>query len=200
MGSHGPLSNVDLWKELLTELDLHVGEVNWGKIPSHVGIQGDEEADSLAENGRLLSPLLANSLAPSARHLRHSVPPQRETELPKTTAPPPILVSNSDSNAPSDPSLDGVDAPASPAAPDSKDLYTFARDHVPITLATPVSHPAVARPLLGTPGFYPLEDSPATQLVMSLDLQLLHAPCDNLLHGCFGSQETQTKRRRFLHT
>ena len=109
----------------------------------------------------------------------HLLPPQRETALPKNRAPQPVLVSDSNSDAPSDLSLEGVDPPASPAVPDAN---SFDTDHVPTTPVTPASHPAVARPLLGTPGFYPLGDSPATQLLTSLDLQLLHTPCDNLLH------------------
>ena len=50
------------------ELDSQQREVNWVTSPWHVGIQGNEEADSLAEIGQLSSPLLANSLANSARN------------------------------------------------------------------------------------------------------------------------------------
>ena len=70
VGSRGPLSNVELWKELLTELESPHYTVQWIKVPSYVGIQGNEEADSLAEDGRLNSLLLQQSVAPQARSLR----------------------------------------------------------------------------------------------------------------------------------
>ena len=73
----GPLSNVSLWKELLHELDSIDRIVKWIKAPSHVGIQGNEEADSLAEDGRLSSPLLRQSVAPQTRNLRCFLAPQR---------------------------------------------------------------------------------------------------------------------------
>ena len=68
VGPQRRLTNVDLWKELLMELDSQQREVTWVGVPSHVGIQGNEEADSRAEIGRLSSPLLANSLANFARN------------------------------------------------------------------------------------------------------------------------------------
>ena len=79
VGSNGPLSNVELWKQLLAELDKSDREIQWIKVPSHVGIVGNEEADALAETGRLSSPLLIQSCVPTARHIRRSVPPQRIT-------------------------------------------------------------------------------------------------------------------------
>ena len=45
VGSRGPLSNVEPWKELLTEFESPHRTVKWIKVPSHVGIQGNEEAD-----------------------------------------------------------------------------------------------------------------------------------------------------------
>ena len=69
VGSRGPLSNVELWKELLTELESPHRTVQWIKVPSHVGIQGNKEADSLAEDGRLNSPLLQQLVAPQVRSL-----------------------------------------------------------------------------------------------------------------------------------
>ena len=44
VGSRGPLSNIKLWKELLTEIEFPHCTVKWIKVPSHVGIQGNEEA------------------------------------------------------------------------------------------------------------------------------------------------------------
>ena len=55
VASNGPRSNVALWKELLTERASPSRDVKWIKVPSHVGTQGNEEADSLAEIGQLLS-------------------------------------------------------------------------------------------------------------------------------------------------
>ena len=79
MGSNGPLRNVELWKQLLAELDKPDREIQWIKVPSHVGTAGNEEADALAETGRLSSPLLIQSCVPTARHIRRSVPPHRTT-------------------------------------------------------------------------------------------------------------------------
>ena len=64
VGSRGPHSNMELWKELLPELESSRRTVEWIKVPSHVGIQGNKEADSLAEDGRLNNPLLQQSAAP----------------------------------------------------------------------------------------------------------------------------------------
>ena len=76
VGSTGPLSN---FAELLTELDSPLRDVKWIKVPSHVGIQGNEEGDALGEIRWLSSPLLAISKATSARKMRHSISPQRST-------------------------------------------------------------------------------------------------------------------------
>ena len=51
VGSRGPLSSVELWKELLTEIESPHRTVKWIKVPSHVGIQGNEEAYSLVGDG-----------------------------------------------------------------------------------------------------------------------------------------------------
>ena len=98
VGSKGPLSNVALWKELLTELDSPSRDIKWIKVPSHVGIQGNEEADSLAEIGRLSSPLLADSKAASAGKIRHCIPPQRSALRTRNGKPVPLSFSNSESN------------------------------------------------------------------------------------------------------
>ena len=74
VGSNGPLSNVELWKQLLAELDCPDWQIQWIKVASHVGIVGIEEADALAKAGHLSSFLLTQSLVPTVRHIRHSVP------------------------------------------------------------------------------------------------------------------------------
>ena len=56
--------------------------VEWIKVPLHVGIQGNEEADSLGENGRLSSPLLRQSVALAACNIKQSLAPKRGASPP----------------------------------------------------------------------------------------------------------------------
>ena len=56
VGSSGPVSNVPLWEQLLMELDNNSRTVHWIKVPSHVTIEGNNEADRLADQGRQLHP------------------------------------------------------------------------------------------------------------------------------------------------
>jgi len=51
------VSNPALWDLLINELDRPGRVVQWVKIPSHVGIEGNTEADRLANIGRESSPL-----------------------------------------------------------------------------------------------------------------------------------------------
>ena len=69
-----------LWDLLITELDRPLREVQWVKIPSHVGIGGNVEADRLANLGRESSPLYpSDTLAgPAADHLVHSPSKKRK--------------------------------------------------------------------------------------------------------------------------
>ena len=69
-----------LWDLLITELDRPLREVQWVKIPSHVGIEGNVEADRLANLGRESSPLYpCDTLAdPTADHLVHSPSKKRK--------------------------------------------------------------------------------------------------------------------------
>ena len=55
-GSSGPVSNVPLWELLLDTLSAHTGSIKFIKVPSHVDILGNNEADRLAEQGRLSHP------------------------------------------------------------------------------------------------------------------------------------------------
>ena len=57
VGSAGPVSNIPLWKELLQLLDSTFQDILWVKVPSHVNVEGNEQADTLANNGRLSNPL-----------------------------------------------------------------------------------------------------------------------------------------------
>ena len=55
-GSSGPVSNVPLWELLLDTLSTHTGSIKFIKVPSHVDILGNNEADRLADQGRLSHP------------------------------------------------------------------------------------------------------------------------------------------------
>mmetsp|Transcript_137376 Transcript_137376/g.238948 ORF Transcript_137376/g.238948 Transcript_137376/m.238948 type:complete len:136 (-) Transcript_137376:522-929(-) len=49
--------NIPLWEMLIVELDRPGKVVQWVQIPSHVGTEGNVEADRLANIGRESSPL-----------------------------------------------------------------------------------------------------------------------------------------------
>ena len=57
-GSRGPVGYVDLWEQLLQEIERAGPAVRWLHVPSHVGIQGNTKADTLADMGRRQSSLL----------------------------------------------------------------------------------------------------------------------------------------------
>ena len=59
----GPVSHVDIWEEVLGLCLRFVGEVCWLKVPAHYGVPGNEDADTLANEGRLDSPLYLLPLA-----------------------------------------------------------------------------------------------------------------------------------------
>ena len=59
----GPVSHVDIWEEVLGLCLRFVGEVCWLKVPAHCGVPGNEDADTLANEGRLDSPLYLLPLA-----------------------------------------------------------------------------------------------------------------------------------------
>ena len=55
----GPVTNVDLWIDLMQVLDVSLAQFCWVKVPSHTDIAGNDRADALASAGRLASPLYA---------------------------------------------------------------------------------------------------------------------------------------------
>ena len=55
--ARGPVINVDLWEEILDKLLHSTCKFRWVKVPSHVDIAENEQADRLAERGKKLSPL-----------------------------------------------------------------------------------------------------------------------------------------------
>ena len=65
IGSCGPVSNVPLWEQLLAALDENPRTVHWVKVPSHVTIKGNNEADRLADQGRQLHPRFPHPRTPS---------------------------------------------------------------------------------------------------------------------------------------
>ena len=93
MGSAGPVSNIPLWKELLQLLDSTFQDILWVKVPSHVNVEGNEQADTLANNGRLNNPLYparktprvqaAGQRAKRARQVAARSPPPRGVSPPR---------------------------------------------------------------------------------------------------------------------
>ena len=152
-------TELELWKQLLAELDNPDREIQWIKVPSHVGIVGNEEADALAETGCLSSPLLTQSLMPTVRHIRRSVPPQHTTVRysiePNRQDHKLIVVSDSDSD---------TDTEDTELFPPPLPFDTFAPNHVLVTPITPVMPQREPRPShVRSPGVIPLGASPATQ-------------------------------------
>ena len=92
VGSAGLVSNVPLWEALLSELDSPDRLIEWVKVPSHVSITGNEEADSLANNGRLANLLNPGPHTPRGRAERFfTTPRSRPSARKRRTAlrPPP---------------------------------------------------------------------------------------------------------------
>ena len=57
-GAEMEARHVDLWTQVLDLLDETGSEFQWLHVPSHIGIQGNKKADSLADDRRRRSPLL----------------------------------------------------------------------------------------------------------------------------------------------
>ena len=60
----GPVANVDLWQQLLDVIQSSCTVFQWVKIPSHVGLHGNDVANELANRGRLMSPLYQSCRPP----------------------------------------------------------------------------------------------------------------------------------------
>ena len=73
--------NVALWEELLQELEKQGRTIQWVKVPSHVGIEGNSQIDLLANEGRLANPLYP----PKQQTTQHGEsvrgPPKRDGKL-----------------------------------------------------------------------------------------------------------------------
>jgi len=87
VGSAGPVSNVPLWEALLSELDSPDWRIEWVKVHSHVSITGNEDADSLANNGRLANPLNPGPHTPRGRADRVFTTPRSRPSVRKRWTP-----------------------------------------------------------------------------------------------------------------
>ena len=76
----GPVAHADLWIQLLACMRLHQTSVRFFWLPSHVGIDGNEGADALVEQGRLQHPY--NELRQAKRHWLDADLPRQATDLP----------------------------------------------------------------------------------------------------------------------
>ena len=59
-----------LWKSILVELDSPDRVIKWVKLPSRVSIVGTQQADTLANHGRLANPLYPSEGTPNGRAVR----------------------------------------------------------------------------------------------------------------------------------
>mmetsp|Transcript_127777 Transcript_127777/g.220866 ORF Transcript_127777/g.220866 Transcript_127777/m.220866 type:complete len:182 (+) Transcript_127777:534-1079(+) len=55
-GSSGPVGHSDLWQQIHSLVIMHGDTLQLVWVPSHVNIEGNVQADKLAENGRLMHP------------------------------------------------------------------------------------------------------------------------------------------------
>ena len=62
--AQGPVTNVDMWIRLMIPIDQSKAHLAWIKVPSHTGLQGNERADFLAEEGRTKIPLYRTARNP----------------------------------------------------------------------------------------------------------------------------------------
>ena len=58
-------------------------EIKWVKVPSHVNVMGNEQANTLANQGRVNSPLYPVKGTPHGRYQHHTCTPHRTAKKPK---------------------------------------------------------------------------------------------------------------------
>ena len=85
-GSSGPVSNVPLWELLLDTLSAHTGSIKFIKVPSHVDILGNNEADRLAEQGRFSHPRCPVLKTPSRDFIMPTYTPPTKRQRRTTVA------------------------------------------------------------------------------------------------------------------
>ena len=79
-GSRGPVGHVDLWEQLLGEIEQAGAAVRWLHVPSHVGIVGNTHTDTLADMGRRKSPLLRGYVTSARRPQQEGQTQDQEDE------------------------------------------------------------------------------------------------------------------------
>ena len=82
-GSSGPVSNVPLWEEILQFLDDTFQKIKCVKVPSHVNVMGNEQANTLANQGRVSNPLYPMKGTPHGCRQHHTCTPHRTAKKPK---------------------------------------------------------------------------------------------------------------------
>ena len=105
IGSCGPVSNVPLWEQLLAALDENPRTVHWVKVPSHVTIEGNNEADRLADQGRQLHPRFPHRRTPSLLLSVAGTPSAPKKPKPLTLDSSPLPVKRLNSGAQASPPL-----------------------------------------------------------------------------------------------
>ena len=61
-------------------------EVKWVMVPSHVNVMGNEQANTLANQGRIIKPLYPAKGTPHGRRQHHTCTPHRTAKKPKLPA------------------------------------------------------------------------------------------------------------------
>ena len=84
--SSGPVSNVPLSELLLDTLSAHTGSIKFIKVPSHVDILGNNQADRLAEQGRLSHPRCPVLKTPSRDFIMPTYTPPTKRQRRTTVA------------------------------------------------------------------------------------------------------------------
>ena len=74
------MGHVDLWEQLLREIEQAGAAVRWLHVPSHVGIVGNTHADTLADMGRCKSPLLRGYVTSARRPKQEDQAQEQEDE------------------------------------------------------------------------------------------------------------------------
>ena len=82
-GLSGPVSNVPIWEEILQLLDDTFQEIKWVKVPSHVNVMGNDQANTLANQGRVNNPQYPVKGTPHGRRQHHTCTPHRTAKKPK---------------------------------------------------------------------------------------------------------------------
>ena len=67
-------------------LDDTFQEVKWVKVPSHVNVMGNEQANTLANQGRIVKPLYPVKGTPHGRRQHHTCTPHGTVKKPKLPA------------------------------------------------------------------------------------------------------------------